>query len=49
MNEGWGVLYATGLTLLSTHQQKIVNESFEGMILLINSQIYHVVDNDEFI
>jgi hypothetical protein len=49
LNEGWTIIYGVALTLLKSHETKILKNSFEDNLYLINLSIYHIDNNDIFI
>jgi hypothetical protein len=40
------MLYAVGITLLRINEDKIVKNSFEGNLLMINSELYQISNVD---
>jgi protein associated with RNAse G/E len=49
LNEGWSIIYKVGLTLLKNQEHKIVDGKFDSIVLVLNSDINHIRDIDEFI
>jgi hypothetical protein len=47
--EGWTVIYATGLALLMAHETDILKANFEEIVFLLNSDIFHITDVNDFV
>jgi hypothetical protein len=48
LHEGWPVLYQLGLTLLRLTEDRMMKNSFEANLLLINSSMYDIENIDDF-
>jgi hypothetical protein len=48
LSEGWPAIFAVGLAFLKVNEEKILGNSFEENLLMINSQLYQVSNIDEF-
>lgn len=49
LNEGWSIIFKIGLVILKNHENNIVQGSFDKVVLILNSQMNHVGDTDDFI
>jgi hypothetical protein len=37
LNEGWSVIYSVGIALFKTNEERILSNTFESNLLMINS------------
>lgn len=48
LHEGWPVVFAVGLTFLRLNESKLLENSFEENLFLLNAEIYEVSSIDAF-
>lgn len=48
LHEGWSVIFAVGLTFLRLNEAKLLENSFEENLFLLNAEIYEVSSIDSF-